>query len=114
MQIAAPRKRFKTHLKLFNNIVVLWLIPGFNCDLLRVLIESNEEIAIVLSFYGASRGVAAIKLYNLLNVAKTKYKKEIVLMSQCSKGHVDIYSTNEEEEKQSISSDDALDQLNPT
>merc|ERR1712039_145200 len=89
--IAAPKKRFRTHLQLFNNIVVIWLIPGFEADLLRsLLVESDDEIAIVLAFYGAVN-VINPKLCKLLCDAKTK-KKEIVIMSQCSKGHLDIAS----------------------
>ena len=117
--VAAPKRRFQVHSKLFGHIVVLWVVPGFNCDLLRALVESEEEIAIVLSFYGVGRGPAAIKLYRLLAAAKRRFQKEIVIMSQCSKGHVDVHGghgiggkqhdDDEEEQKKGDGDDGSAD-----
>merc|ERR1712129_459247 len=68
--IPAPKSRFKMDTKLFNNVVVIWLIPGFEADLLRWLLDSDEEIALVLSFYG----VLSDKLKQLLIKAKKEKK----------------------------------------
>merc|ERR1719203_656405 len=122
--VAAPKRRFLVPSELFSNIVVLWLVPGFNADLLRAVVESDEEIAIVLSFYGVGRGPAALKLYNLLAAAKRHHGKEVVIMSQCAKGHVDVdqheaqkstedrKDDEEEEEQDAVRSLRELDALN--
>ena len=62
--------------------------------MLETMIDIDEDKALVLGFYGVGQGPKATKLYNVLKDAKNK-KTEIVLMSQCQKGYVDIKSKKE-------------------
>eukprot|EP01084_Bolivina_argentea_P297085 511745_1 len=73
--VIAPTKSFNVHKKIFNNIIVIWVTPGFNYNLLKSLLTSNKEVAIVLSFYGSSEDADTNKLYNLLQEAQNKYGK---------------------------------------
>ena len=97
--LAAPRRKFQVFTKLFSNIIVIWLTPGFSGEMLDAMFNSNNQVkALVLGFYGIGKGLKARKLYNTLKKAKENKNSEIVLMSQCQKGYVDIKSPKSEKE----------------
>ena len=87
----APKKRFKIHTKLYDNIITIWLYPGFNSDLIKPLFGNNiKDIAIVLSWIGAGIGTQSNKLFKLLYQIQQNINIniEIILMQQTQKGHV--------------------------
>ena len=92
--LPAPRKAFKIHKELFTNIIVFWLIPGFSDEMLEAVLKKPEEKGVVLAFYGMGNYNSKKTFYDLLKQAKENWQCEIVLMSQCQKGHVDSSFTN--------------------
>eukprot|EP01083_Nonionella_stella_P188402 694438_1 len=85
-----PKRKLKCNTKLFTNIAVVWLIPGFSDQMFDSLAASDEEKALVLVCYGC--GNAPVKKPGFRAVLRklTENNTSIVVATQCPKGSVNM------------------------
>lgn len=81
-----PRQPLRVYSKLFSNILVVWLVPGFDDTLLERLVpKDNEAVGVVLMLYGAGNAPdhSNRSFISALSALKAK-GAEIVVASQCT------------------------------
>jgi len=62
--------------------------------MLADMLESKEEKALILIFYGVGHNKCCDKLYQILYKAQIDNKTQIALASQCPKGNVEVIDSN--------------------
>lgn len=92
--LPAPRRKFQTHTKLFNNIAVMVLVPGFDDLALDAFIRTStreKPACLVLMLYGAGNAPMAKKGFlETIGHGVAEKGAIVVITSQCLHGSVDM------------------------
>eukprot|EP00474_Spongospora_subterranea_P009531 CRZ09989.1 hypothetical protein [Spongospora subterranea] len=94
---AMPRKPLRVFEEIFSNIIVIWLVPGFDDKVLERLIpDDDEDLGIVFMLYGSGNAPSHSNQSFMFALTKLRsHRVEIVVATQCRKGSIDLtsYST---------------------
>lgn len=87
----APKKRLAVHTRLFSNIAVMVMIPGFDDTCIHSFVMSSDsDKALVLALYGSGNAPAHKQAFiDALKLAMAR-KTTVVVVSQCMRGSVDM------------------------
>lgn len=82
--------KMKVNLNLFTNILVIWLVPGFDDSLLEMILEGKVKRAIVLVCYGTGNAPIENSATKRIFGKIAGRKIPVVVTTQCMKGAINL------------------------